>query len=386
MTSNNKSCIDVILPTLGKNLDFLHESIDSVINQAETNKVLICIDKESRYKSELVASLNNYSPDKLTIIYSEMQGVGETLNAGLRASSAPYIARQDDDDISEKFRFAKQLKLLQDHKSQICFSALTLFENDEVDNLYTEIAHEAAENYFWIESLVLGSTLNHATLLSENFYKDENIFYSATAAEDYHLWLRIAKNKKIYTTSEKLYRYRQHELQKTKNWAWTDIYTEIFPQWEQFCDEINLPRKIDKKNTFNLIFNPNENYPTSTIHDFLALVEYLVKNLMESKQKGDERYWDYSIMRVSEIISKRENTQKVLGYLKSRPEEDKEYLFNVFMRASIQLGNLKNKHNSLGEVSHKIRLDNQKLLQDNIKLNKKFTSRAINKVKRFFES
>jgi hypothetical protein len=107
---------------------------------------------------------------------------------------------------------------------------------------------------------------------------------------------------------------------------------------------------------------------------------------MESKQKGDERYWDYLIMRVSEIISKRENTQKVLDYLKSRPEEDKEYLFNVLMLASIQLGNLKNKHNSLGELSHKIRLDNQKLLQDNIKLNKKFTSRAINKVKRFFES
>lgn len=386
MTSNNKSCIDVILPTLGKNLDFLHESIDSVINQAETNRVLVCIDKESRHKSELVASLNNYSPDKLTIIYSEMQGVGETLNAGLRASSAPYIARQDDDDISERFRFATQLKLLQDHKSQICFSALSLFENDDVHNLYTEIAHEAAENYFWIQSLVLGSTLNHATLVSENFYKDENIFYSATAAEDYHLWLRIAKNKKIYTTSERLYRYRQHELQKTKNRAWTEIYTEIFPKWEQFCDEINLPRNIDKKNTFNLIFNPNESYPTSTIEDYLALVEYLVKNLMESKQKGDERYWDYLIMRVSEIISKRENTQKVLDYLKSKSEEDKECLFNVFMRASIQLGNLKNKHNSLGEVSHKIRLDNQILLQDNMKLNKKFTSRVINRVKRFFES
>ena len=386
MTSNNKSCIDVILPTLGKNLDFLHESIDSVINQAETNKVLICIDKESRHKSELVASLNNYSPDKLTIIYSEMQGVGETLNAGLRASSAPYIARQDDDDISEKFRFAKQLKLLQDHKSQICFSALTLFENDDVDNLYTEIAHEAAENYFWIESLVLGSTLNHATLLSENFYKDQNIFYSATAAEDYHLWLRIAKNKKIYTTSERLYRYRQHELQKTKNWVWTEIYAEIFPQWEQFCDEINLPRMIDKKNTFNLIFNTNENYPTSAIEDFLVLVEYLVKNLIESKQKDDGRYWDYLMMRVSEIISKRENTQKVLDYLKSKPDEDKEDLFNVLIRASVQLGNLKNKYSSLGEVSHKIRLDNQKLLQDSMKLNKKFTSRVINRVKRFFES
>jgi glycosyltransferase involved in cell wall biosynthesis len=100
MTSDTKACVDVILPTLGKNLDFLHESINSVINQAETSKVLICIDKQSRHKSELVASLNSYSQDKLKIVYSETPGVGETLNAGLRASSAPYIARQDDDDIS----------------------------------------------------------------------------------------------------------------------------------------------------------------------------------------------------------------------------------------------------------------------------------------------
>ena len=386
MTSDTKACVDVILPTLGKNLDFFHESINSVINQAETSKVLICIDKQSRHKSELAASLNSYSHDKLKIVYSERQGVGETLNAGLMASSAPYIARQDDDDISEKYRFAKQLKLLRDNKSQLCFSALSLFDNDDVDNLYTEIAHEAAENFFWIESLVLGSTLNHATLLSENFYKKENIFYSAKSAEDYHLWLRIAKSKKIYTTSERFYRYRQHQLQTTKNWAWPEIYAEIFPQWDQFYDELDLPQKIDKKNAFNLIFNTDENYAASTIEDFLVLVECLMKKLTESKQKGDERYWDYLIMRVSEIVSKGDNTQKVADYLKSKPESDKDYLFNVFIRASMQLGNLKYKHNSLGKVSHQIRLDNQKLLQDNIELNKKFTSRVVNKVKRIFES
>jgi len=386
MISDNKACIDVILPTLGKNLDFLHESIESVISQVETNKVLICVDKQSRHKSELASSLNNYSSDKLKIIYSEIQGVGETLNAGLKASSAPYIARQDDDDISEINRFAKQLKSLQDHKSQLCFSALSLFENEDVDNQYIEVAHDAAENYFWVESLVLGSTLNHATLLAENFFKKDNVFYSESAAEDYNLWLRIAKSKKIYTTSERLYRYRQHDLQKTKNWAWAEIYTEVFPQWDQFYNELNLPQEIDKKNTFNIIFNTNENYATSAIEDFLVVVKCLVNNLMESKQKGDVRYWDYLIMRVSEIVSNGDNTQKVADYLKSIPERDKEYFFNVFMLASMQLGNLKNKYNSLGKVSHKIRINNQKLLQDNIELNKKFASRVINKVKRIFES
>jgi glycosyltransferase involved in cell wall biosynthesis len=386
MISGNKSCIDVIMPTLGNNLDFLHQSIDSVISQVETNKVLICIDKKSSHKSELVASLNNYSSNKLEIIYSEIQGVGETLNAGLRVSNAPYIARQDDDDISENYRFAKQLKLLQDHKSQLCFSAVSLFENDYVDKLYAEIAHEAAENHFWVESLVLGSTLNHPTLLAENFFKKENIYYSALAAEDYNLWLRIAKSKKIYTTSESLYRYRQHDLQKTKNWAWSEIYAEVYPQWAEFCDEIILPQKVNRKNIFNLIFNTAENHSSEAVEDFLFLVEYLLKKLMESGQEGDERYWDYLIMRVSEIISNVANDHKIIDYLKSMPKGEKNNAFDVFIRSSIQLGNLKNKHNLLGEVSHKIRLDNQNLLQDNIALNKKFVSRLFNRITRFFES
>ena len=91
-------------------------------------------------------------------------------------------------------------------------------------------------------------------------------------------------------------------------------------------------------------------------------------------------------MILTKIVSKGDNTHKVADSLKSKPESLKDYLFGVFIRASMQLGNLKYKHNSLGKVSHKIRLDNQKLLQDNIELNKKLTSRVFNKVKRIFES
>jgi len=134
LAAKNKSCVDVIIPTLGENIKYLHESINSVISQAETNKVLICIDNKSIHKSELVSSVTRYPSDKLTVIKSDLEGVGETLNAGLLASSAPYIARQDDDDISESFRFAKQLKLLQEQEVQLCFSGLSLFENENVSD------------------------------------------------------------------------------------------------------------------------------------------------------------------------------------------------------------------------------------------------------------
>jgi hypothetical protein len=385
LPAKTKSCVDVIIPTLGENLKYLHESINSVIGQEETNKVLICIDHKSRHKSELVSSIKKFPSDKLTVIYSDFEGVGETRNAGLRESNAPYIAGQDDDDISENFRFAKQLKLLQEHKTQLCFSAMSLFENESDSNPYTEIAHESAEDYFWNESLVLGSTLNHATLLSENFFNKENVFYSTCKAEDYNLYLRIAKTKKIYTTSERLYRYRQHGQQTTKNWNLSDVYLEIYPQWIKFYDEIGLPRELDKEVIFNLIFNISKNNSRRNIEEFFLLVQSLIKKLAESEQKDNTRYWDFLIMRISEIIANLKSEHKFAEILKIDSQKQSDILFNVVMRSSLQLGDLKNKYNSLGEASHKIRLDNEILLRDNIALNKKSWSRVFNRVVRFFQ-
>jgi hypothetical protein len=174
-------------------------------------------------------------------------------------------------------------------------------------------------------------------------------------------------------------------MQKTKNWNWSDVYSEIYPQWIKFYDEVGLPRQLDKEAIFNLTFNINENNSIKNIEEFITFIHFLVKKLVESEQKADTRYWDYLTMRVSEIFSNLENDQKVVENLKTIAREQKDILFNVFMSSSLQLGNLKNKHNLLGEASHKIRIDNEILLHDNIELNKKFSRRLINRVARFFE-
>lgn len=382
MLNTYKSCVDVIIPTLGKNLDYLHDSIKSVINQEETNKILLCIDNKSMNKTEIKSSVECYSSDKLSIVNNEFNGIGATRNEGLKISTAPYVAMQDDDDVSEKNRFSKQLKLLLDHKAQICFSALKLFEKDNFEDLHPEKTHEAADGFFWKESLILGNTLNNATLFSENFYRKENIYYPLSKTEDYCLWLSIASSKKIYTTSEYLYKYRQHDKQITKNWMWSEVYAEVYRYWIEFYDEVEFPPEINPKEVFNMVFNLRDNYSTSVVKDFVSVVEFLLKNLLESEQKSEIRYIDFLIMRVSEVMSSSEAFLKSIEFFEKKTLDDRNYIFEIFMRSNNQLSELKRSYNNLGRVSHQIRLDNEKLLIDNIKLNKKIITRIINKALR----
>ena len=370
----------MILPTLGQNLVFLQESIESVINQKEIHKVLVCVDKNSKVKEQIVSSLKKYPSDKLKLIYGLKGGVSYTLNEGLKASTAPYIARQDDDDISEKNRFSTQISSLVNNKADMCFSSLSMFQ--EKDKLYTETIHDADEGFFWQESLILGSKLNHATMLANNFFKKENLFYPNVLAEDYNLWLKIVDKKSIYITSKYIYRYRQHQYQKTKNWDWKEVYKEVYLNWSRFFNNLNIPYNLNKKKLFFLIFGLSDK--VIDFKDYFLLSLYLMNSLNKIKERPNLNYLNFIILRTSEILAKynfqESHFNNYLIFLNKK--YDIKLDFKLFLVASIRLSKLRSQYEQLGVVSHKIQLDNAQLLADNLKLNNKFIMRIYNRLTR----
>jgi hypothetical protein len=135
-----------------------------------------------------------------------------------------------------------------------------------------------------------------------------------------------------------------------------------------------------------MVFNLRDNYSTSVVKDFVSVVEFLLKNLLESEQKSERRYIDFLIMRVSEVMSSSEAFLKSIEFFEKKTLDDRNYIFEIFMRSNNQLSELKRSYNNLGRVSHQIRLDNEKLLIDNIKLNKKIITRIINKALRLSDT
>ena len=108
--------ISVIMGVFRKNkpINHLEESIRSVLEQtAPPLEILICDDgsdiKTKQKLSELAAA-----DDRIKLLREGRQSsLAHKLNLCLSYASGEWIARQDDDDISDRFRFQKELQFLE---------------------------------------------------------------------------------------------------------------------------------------------------------------------------------------------------------------------------------------------------------------------------------
>lgn len=111
--------------------EYFHECMVSILNQTvKPNQIVIV--KDGPLTKELDEELDAWiakEPDLYTVIPLETnRGLGLALAEGITHCRYELIARMDTDDIAEKTRFQKQLKLFQeDPNLDICGSSITEF-------------------------------------------------------------------------------------------------------------------------------------------------------------------------------------------------------------------------------------------------------------------
>jgi len=103
--------IDVLLPVFN-GASTIEESILSVLAQSEKRiRVLVVDDGSTDGTDEILAAIAALDP-RVVVIRKKNGGIVEALNLGLSHVTAPYVARQDADDISFADRFSIQMELL----------------------------------------------------------------------------------------------------------------------------------------------------------------------------------------------------------------------------------------------------------------------------------
>jgi glycosyltransferase involved in cell wall biosynthesis len=368
------SLVDVIIPSQLKNLNWLKESIDSIVNQPEVNQIILCLDTHQADQIDVVKNI--YSSDKFKILTSPTSGVGATLNHGLRYATAKYIARQDDDDLSKPNRLFEQITFLEKNAFDMCFTSLDIFSENSPPK--SHLVHSGINGGFWKPILTLGSSLNHATLVSKNFYNKENIFYEeGIRAEDFNLWLKIAHIKKIGVLGESLYLYRSHQNQVTKNWNWPEIYDQLFPNWTIFCARLDLPDYIINRDTFNYIFNIDRN--SNGYIGVLKLIETLLMKLNQSNPETWNHYAEKILFRAQDIFNLNSFTPNPdLGFNFS-PELSSKFTGLFLEQALRQMGQLKADHDEIGRVGHELQLINKDLNDRLILANTPIYKKILNK-------
>ena len=221
--STNMPTVSVIIPTY-KHQDFVLATLHSVFAQTFTDYEVIVINDGS---PDDTAALLKPLAEAGRICYIEQQNQGQSAarNRGIAEAKGEFIALLDDDDLWPPDKLAWQVEALQENSTAVmvyggaCFvkPQFDLAEDHEVDVLHPDKNSSVGNAYkeFMIANPTSspGQTLIRAAAIKQLQGFDPKIW----GADDYDLYVRLAKTGDfIYVRRLALY-YRQHAENASKN-------------------------------------------------------------------------------------------------------------------------------------------------------------------------
>ena len=114
MTARAIPRVSVLLPVRDA-ASWLASSLASLARQSIADHEVIAVDDGSRDGSGELLEQAARHDSRLVVRHTIAQGLPAALNLALSLARAPWIARQDADDVSHRERFARQLAWLASH-------------------------------------------------------------------------------------------------------------------------------------------------------------------------------------------------------------------------------------------------------------------------------
>jgi glycosyltransferase involved in cell wall biosynthesis len=188
--------VDVVIPVRdGGRL--LRRAVDSVLAQDGVDVHVVVVDDGSRDGAP-----QRLRPDpRLTVVANRGRGIADALETGFAAGSAPYVARQDADDVSLPGRLARQVDHLEAHPGigLVATGFEVLVGTRTVSVMAPGPAGMLSRNPLCAGSVVVRREVHEAA----------GGYRSAFAlSSDYDMWLRCAEVSGVSVLPEPGYRYR----------------------------------------------------------------------------------------------------------------------------------------------------------------------------------
>lgn len=208
--------VSIVVPTYNQR-KYLKDCVMSILNQDYDNyEILICDDGSTDQTPKLIKHLQKRFPSKIK--YFKLKHTGSPAiprNVGMKNAKGYYIAFLDSDDIMNKLRIGKQVKLLEaNHKIDIICSNALMFNDDSKET--KPYFNDLKEGFISLKQLFDRNLVIQSTVLMKKevmdivgYYYERKKFYH----EDYEYLLRaLYLNQKIYYLAEPLTKYRINPL------------------------------------------------------------------------------------------------------------------------------------------------------------------------------
>jgi len=200
--------VSIVVTTFNR-VDFLSETIDSILGQTYTDFEIIIVDNMSKDGTEeYVTSLGD---PRIRYYRNANKGIiAVNRNLGIQMSRGKYIALCDDDDLWVTDKLHKQISIMETKPDvALCYTNAESFDGGRVVDK-AMVKHAIKRNYFFC--LLRSNYIpNSSVLIRSNVFQKLGLLnVDSSIFEDYEMWLRIAKEFPIYGIEDALIRYRLH--------------------------------------------------------------------------------------------------------------------------------------------------------------------------------
>lgn len=206
--------ISVIMSVYNTPIQYLIDSIESILNQTFTDFEFLIVDDASTDES-IHRLLETYNDPRMYIIHNEInRGLTYNLNVLFKLAKGQYIARMDADDISMPDRLEKQYSYMEKYKQvQILGSFVQANRGIHMFGGNMDYAMRKAKMLFYNAGIC-----HPSAMIRKSFLDNHRIEYNTSIrkAQDYSLWISCLEWTNLVVFPEALLYYREHDGQISK--------------------------------------------------------------------------------------------------------------------------------------------------------------------------
>ena len=245
--------ISILMPVYNGS-QWLHEAINSVLEQTFNDFELICINDSSTDNSEEILKEYSIKDSRVKYFTKENEGPGAALNYGIKKSSGQYLCFIDQDDKYAPNYLEEMFSTIEKTNCDVCVCNAFFWENDKLSKIpYPDvqmsigIVNISSANK---KKAFSGHYSPHWTkIMKKGFLEKNNIYFPSreNKAHDvpFHYKL-IGLCDKIGYIKDCIYYHRVHENQISHNFDAGLYYLMTIEDVLNWIEENNIARKRKK--------------------------------------------------------------------------------------------------------------------------------------------
>lgn len=208
MTLHETPLVSVVLP-VHDGARYLAVAIQSILDQTYRHFELIILDDGSTDDSAAVAAA--FADPRIVLVRNESNlGLVRTLNRGLDLARGELVARMDADDVAAPARLERQVQRMRDDPG-LAVLGTDIAYIDQYGRPFGRPRDLPRGSTLVRWRLLRGTCLYHPTvMLRRAALGSERYAEGYTHAEDYELWLRLARMQRLDNLGECLLRHRRY--------------------------------------------------------------------------------------------------------------------------------------------------------------------------------